>query len=111
MSLKNKFTDFVKHDLQIPLVGIAAADDIPSDIKEYQVRGLKEQRLAAEGKFQELSDMLSEDLRLLHAPADTMEAFRALTHAENMDLELRAGIADRIVRWIHLENKRRQERT
>ena len=34
MSLKNEFTDFVKHDLQIPLVGIAAADDIPSeDIK------------------------------------------------------------------------------
>ena len=31
MSLKNEFIDFVKHGLQIPLVGIAAADDIPSE--------------------------------------------------------------------------------
>jgi epoxyqueuosine reductase QueG len=31
MSLKNEFTAFVKHDLQVPLVGIAAADDIPNE--------------------------------------------------------------------------------
>jgi epoxyqueuosine reductase len=31
MTLKNEFVEFVKHELQIPLVGITTADDIPSE--------------------------------------------------------------------------------
>jgi LmbE family N-acetylglucosaminyl deacetylase len=52
--------------------------DVPDDISEHQVRGLKEQRLYATGDYQQLRQMLIEDCRKLgdHETAQLLQTFQ-----------------------------------
>ena len=83
--------------------------ELPDDIQDFHLRGLREQRMAAEGDFDQLVPLLEVDLRELRAPPDTQAAFRAFIQAQGLDPGLRGDIADTIVCWIYSARKARSQ--
>ncbi len=82
-------------------------DEVPDDITEFQIRGLEEQKLHAQEKFDELGHMMFQDLQALHAPQDVTALMSAFAQAKNLDTELRSAISDKILRWIQEANKQK----
>jgi len=81
--------------------------EAPADVRPDQLTALKMQRLAAQQDLDALTPIMERELRALKAPADTMAAFQAFTHARDMDPALRGQIAEQVVSYIHAANEQR----
>jgi len=79
-------------------------DELPEKVEAYHIRGLQEQRLLAEQKFDQVAPMLEQDLHDLKASADVSEAFRIFINAADVDADVRDTIADTVIRWIYKAN-------
>jgi lysophospholipase L1-like esterase len=85
-------------------------DEIPDDLQEYQLDGLRMQRLTAERKFEELVPILEKQLRSLKTPPSLIAAFQSFAQAQEMDDILKANIADQIVAWVYQANEQKYGR-
>lgn len=79
-------------------------EDIPEDIQQYQLDGLKMQRLNAEGNFQELTPMLSQQLRGLKQSPQIQKMFEEFSTTPDLDTNLKSEITESLIRFIHQAN-------
>lgn len=79
--------------------------DLPKDIEPWHVESLKMQRLAAQGDYENLTPLLSKSLRDLNTPPDMLTLVDSFTRLSGMDAELKADLAERLVRHVHEANK------
>ena len=82
-------------------------DDIPEDIKPYQVDGLRMQRLTAEKKFLELTPLIEKQLKNLNTPSSLVSMFQTFALEQDVDETLKERIAEQLVSWIYEANKQR----
>jgi len=80
-------------------------DEIPDDLKEYQLNALRMQRLHTEGKYDELTPVMSKELRTLKVPADILSLFESFNRASGLDEQLKRDISEKVIFWIHAANK------
>jgi len=93
------------------LVALGFGDvEIPEDLQQYQLDGLRMQRLTAERKFEELTPILDRQLRSLKTPPSLIAAFQSFAQAQEMDDILKANIADQIVAWVYQANEQKYGR-
>jgi hypothetical protein len=84
-----------------------SADEIPKDIKEYQVNALRMQRLAAEGDFQVASDMLQAELSRMNVPPHIQSLFQAFEEAPDSERDFKESKITDVLKWFYNENKKR----
>ena len=82
-------------------------DDIPEDIKPYQVDGLRMQRLTAEKNFLELTPLIEKQLKNLNTPSSLVSMFQTFALEQDVDETLKERIAEQLVSWIYEANKQR----
>ncbi len=88
------------------LVELGFEDDpVPDDIREFQLTGLKMQRLAAEGDFEALTPIIGEQLRGLRQTAEIQQCFQTFVELKDLDAGVKTDITERLIRYIHDSNK------
>ena len=80
--------------------------ELPEDVPQWHLNGLKMQRLVAEGDFDALAPILDDALRTLNQSQDVTSLVNQFYTMTGLDEELKRDIADRLVTFVHTENKK-----
>ncbi len=100
----NRVTE-AEHEME-QLVELGFSNDpIPDDIQDYQIQALKLQRLNAQENFGELGEILTQELRGLNAPGDTVEALEVFNQASEMDTQLKQQIVEKVIQYVYSANQ------
>jgi hypothetical protein len=103
---QNKLVAEAEKELELLVdLGFEPAD-VPDDIKPFQVRGLTEQRLHAEGDFKSLMPMLEKDLRDLR-DYKSLEVFQNFQATPIFDEELVKDVLEKVIFKISELNKQK----
>jgi len=84
--------------------------EIPDDLQQYQLDGLRMQRLHAEKNYSALTPLIEKQLQTLKVPADIQGLFAGLNQSSNLDEQLKQDIIEKVIYWIHGANEQKYGR-
>ena len=81
--------------------------EAPHDPQPWNLAVLRAQRLLAEGNLAAATPILENELRELRAPAVLKQQLAQAIHDPDTMPEIRSITLDKVLRWVHVERKRR----